>query len=144
MRSKRNKMIYTIIYIFLSLLAVIYLLPLLWVIYVSLKDDKTLFVSPWALPERPMIENYTFAWTAGRLGTATLNSILVCGITLVLGLLVGSMAAFAIGRMRWKLSGAMMTYFLTGMMIPVHCILIPVFTGHLRILRCRLQEQGFL
>lgn len=128
MRSKRNKMIYTIIYIFLSLLAVIYLLPLLWVIYVSLKDDKTLFVSPWALPERPMIENYTFAWTAGRLGTATLNSILVCGITLVLGLLVGSMAAFAIGRMRWKLSGAMMTYFLTGMMIPVHCILIPVFT----------------
>lgn len=128
MRSKRNKVIYTIIYIFLSLLAVIYLLPLLWVIYVSLKDDKTLFVSPWALPEHPMIENYTFAWTAGRLGTATLNSILVCGVTLILCLLVGSMAAFAIGRMRWKLSGAMMTYFLTGMMIPVHCILIPVFT----------------
>lgn len=128
MRSKRNKAIYTIIYLFLSLLAVIYLLPLLWVIYVSLKDDKTLFVSPWALPEHPMIENYSFAWTAGRLGTATLNSIVVCGATLVLCLLVGSMAAFAIGRMRWKLSGAMMTYFLTGMMIPVHCILIPVFT----------------
>ena len=113
---------------FLSLLAVVYLLPLLWVVYVSLKDDKTLFVSPWALPERPMIENYTFAWTAGRLGTATLNSIFVCGITLILCLLIGSMAAFAIGRMRWKLSGVMMTYFLTGMMIPVHCILIPVFT----------------
>ncbi len=64
MRSKRNKVIYTIVYIFLSLLAVIYLLPLLWVIYVSLKDDKTLFVSPWALPEHPMIENYSFAWTA--------------------------------------------------------------------------------
>lgn len=128
MRSKRNKVIYTIVYIFLSLLAVVYLLPLLWVIYVSLKDDKTLFVSPWALPEHPMIENYIFAWTAGKLGTAILNSILVCGVTLVLCLLVGSMAAFAIGRMRWKLSGAMMTYFLTGMMIPVHCILIPVFT----------------
>lgn len=128
MRSKRNKVIYTIIYIFLSLLAVIYLLPLLWVIYVSLKDDKTLFVSPWALPEHPMIENYSFAWTAGRLGVATWNSILVCGTTLVFCLLVGSMAAFAIGRMRWKLSGAMMAYFLTGMMIPVHCILIPVFT----------------
>lgn len=125
---KQTKLITKIIYVFLSLLAVIYLLPLLWVIYVSLKDDKTLFVSPWAMPEHLMIENYSFAWTAGRLGVATLNSALVCGITLVLGLLVGSMAAFAIGRMRWKLSGAMMTYFLTGMMIPVHCILIPVFT----------------
>ncbi len=126
--KKKSKIITKIIYLFLSLLAVVYLLPLVWVIYVSLKDDKTLFVSPWALPERPMIENYTFAWTAGRLGTATLNSIFVCGITLVLCLLIGSMAAFAIGRMRWKLSGVMMTYFLTGMMIPVHCILIPVFT----------------
>ena len=125
---KQTKLITKIIYVFLSLLAVIYLLPLLWVIYVSLKDDKTLFVSPWAMPEHLMIENYSFAWTAGRLGVATLNSALVCGVTLVLGLLVGSMAAFAIGRMRWKLSGAMMTYFLTGMMIPVHCILIPVFT----------------
>ncbi len=125
---KPTKLITKIIYVFLSILAVIYLLPLLWVIYVSLKDDKTLFVSPWAMPEHLMIENYSFAWTAGRLGVATLNSALVCGITLILGLLVGSMAAFAIGRMRWKLSGAMMTYFLTGMMIPVHCILIPVFT----------------
>ena len=127
-RKKKAKISTKVIYVFLSILAVIYLLPLLWVIYVSLKDDQTLFVSPWAMPEHLMIENYSFAWTAGRLGVATLNSAIVCGVTLILCLLVGSMAAFAIGRMRWKLSGAMMTYFLTGMMIPVHCILIPVFT----------------
>ncbi len=126
--KKKSKISTKVIYVFLSILAVVYLLPLLWVIYVSLKDDKTLFVSPWALPEHLMIENYSFAWTAGKLGVATLNSAIVCGVTLLLCLLVGSMAAFAIGRMRWKLSGAMMTYFLTGMMIPVHCILIPVFT----------------
>ena len=127
-RKKKAKISTKVIYVFLSILAVIYLLPLLWVIYVSLKDDKTLFVSPWAMPEHLMIENYSFAWTAGRLGVATLNSAIVCVVALILCLLVGSMAAFAIGRMRWKLSGAMMTYFLTGMMIPVHCILIPVFT----------------
>ncbi len=127
-RKKKAKISTKVIYVFLSILAVIYLLPLLWVIYVSLKDDKTLFVSPCAMPEHLMIENYSFPWTAGRLGVATLNSAIVCGVTLILCLLVGSMAAFAIGRMRWKLSGAMMTYFLTGMMIPVHCILIPVFT----------------
>ncbi len=126
--KKKSKVSMKVIYVLLSILAVIYLLPLLWVIYVSLKDDKTLFVSPWAMPEHLMFENYSFAWTAGKLGVATLNSAIVCGVTLLLCLLVGSMAAFAIGRMRWKLSGAMMTYFLTGMMIPVHCILIPVFT----------------
>lgn len=126
--KKKWKPSMVFVYILLSVLAVVYLLPLLWVIYVSLKDDKTLFVSPWAMPEHLMFENYSFAWTAGRLGVATLNSAIVCGVTLILCLLVGAMAAFAIGRLRWKLSGAMMTYFLTGMMIPVHCILIPVFT----------------
>ncbi len=131
--KKKSKAALTLIYIFLSFLAVFYLLPLLWVVYVSLKDDKTLFVSPWALPEHLMFENYNFAWTAGRLGVATVNSALVCGITLVLCLLIGSMAAFAIGRMKWKFSGAMMAYFLTGMMIPVHCILIPIFTRFSKI-----------
>lgn len=124
----KAKGINIIIYIFLSILAVLYLLPLAWIVFVSLKDDKTLFVSPWAMPEHLMFENYEFAWTAGKLGTATLNSAIVCVVTLIFSLLFGSMAAFAIGRMRWKLSGAVMTYFLTGMMIPVHCILIPLFT----------------
>lgn len=117
-----------IIYIFLILLAILFLLPLAWIIFVSLKDDKTLFISPWAMPERLMFENYTFAWTAGKLGIATLNSVIVCVSSLLLCMLIGSMAAFAIGRMKWKLSGMVMTYFLIGMMVPVHCILIPLFS----------------
>lgn len=127
-QNKSSKIVKVLIYIFLAFLAVVYLLPLVWVIYVSLKDDKTLFVSPWSMPEHLMFENYSFAWTAGKLGIATVNSAIVCVVTLVLCLVIGSMAAFAIGRMRWKLAGMMMTYFLTGMMIPVHCILIPLFT----------------
>ena len=39
----------------------------------------------------------------------------------------GAMAAFAIARMRWKLSEFMHTFFLIGMMVPVHCVLIPLF-----------------
>ncbi len=127
-QNSHSSIVKTLIYIFLSLMAVIYLLPLVWVIYVSLKDDKTLFVSPWEMPEHLMFENYSFAWSAGKLGTATVNSLIVCTVTLILCLVIGSMAAFAIGRMRWKFANATMTYFLTGMMIPVHCILIPLFT----------------
>ena len=56
-----------------------------------------------------------------------LNSLFVCVITLILTLVIGSMAAFAIARLRWKLSGAAMVYILIGMMIPVHCVLIPLF-----------------
>lgn len=125
--SSKNKTILGLIYAFLVLVAIIYLLPLVWVAITSLKDDHVIFISPWALPDKLMFENYTFAWTAGRLGVALWNSVFVNVIALIISLIFGSMAAFAIGRMRWKLSKATMTYFLMGMMIPVHCVLIPLF-----------------
>ncbi len=115
------------VYIFLSLLSLVYLVPLLWVLLVSFKTDKEIFTSPFSLPEAMNWANYQTAWVNGNLGRATLNSFLVCTAALLLSMVIGSMASFAIGRMRWKLSGIVMTYFLTGMMIPIHCILIPLF-----------------
>lgn len=116
-----------LIYIFLVILAFIYLAPLVWMFFVSLKDNAEIFRSPFALPEKIQWENYTFAWTAGYLGKATLNSAIVCVTSLIVSMVVGSMAAFAIARMKWKLAKTVMTYFMIGMMIPVHCVLIPLF-----------------
>ena len=114
-------------YIFLIILAFIYLAPLAWMLLVSLKDNAEIFTSPFALPQNPQWGNYTFAWTAGYLGKATLNSAIVCVTALILSLVIGSMAAFAIARLRWKYAKLMMTYFLIGMMVPIHCVLIPLF-----------------
>ncbi len=125
--STKSKVVQVIIYVFLTLLAVIYIAPLLWVVITSLKDDSTLMLSPWAMPDKLMFENYSFAWTAGNLGRATLNSFIVCSITLVLSMLFGAMAAYAIAILRWKLAKLTLTYFLIGMMVPVHCVLIPLF-----------------
>ncbi|MBQ7563743.1 MAG: carbohydrate ABC transporter permease [Lachnospiraceae bacterium] len=125
--NSKSKTINALIYIFLIILAVIYLLPLLWMLLVSFKTNEEIFRSPFGMPEVIQLGNYIFAWTAGRLGIATLNSAIVCIISLLLSMLIGAMASFAIGRMRWKLSGLTMTYFLMGMMIPIHCILIPLF-----------------
>lgn len=125
--STKSKVVQAIIYVFLTLLAVIYIAPLLWVVITSLKDDSTLMLSPWAMPDKLMFENYSFAWTAGNLGRATLNSFIVCTITLILSMLFGAMAAYAIAILRWKLAKLTLTYFLIGMMVPVHCVLIPLF-----------------
>ena len=123
----KREVIHGLIYAFLIILALIYLLPLLWVVITSLKDDAILMTSPWAFPEHLMFENYSYAWTMGHLGTATLNSFIVCVITLLVSMIVGSMAAFAIAKLRWKLSKLTLTYFMIGMMIPIHCVLIPLF-----------------
>lgn len=130
-KRHRNKspvsMLQILIYALLIVFAVIYIYPLLWMLNVSLKTNAEVFASPFALPAVPQVENYVFAWTKGRIGGAMLNSVMVCGATLIVSMLLGSMTAFAIARMRWKLSGAALTYFMIGMMVPVHCVLIPLF-----------------
>ena len=122
-----------IIYIFLVIMAVLYLAPLLWTFNVAFKTNKEIFTAPFALPQNPTFENFTFAWTAGKLGIATLNSFIVCVVTLLLSMVIGSMAAFGIARLRWKFSHLALVYFLTGMMIPVHCVLIPLFTRFAKV-----------
>ena len=110
------------------LISITYILPLLWVFNVSFKTNREIFSAPFALPKDITFDNYSFAWTAGKLGIATFNSFIVCVTALVFSSILGSMAAFGIARLRWKGSKLAMTYFLTGMMIPIHCVLIPLFT----------------
>ncbi|WP_295080913.1 carbohydrate ABC transporter permease [Ruminococcus sp.] len=133
--KKKFSLIRVVIYAFLVLISVTYIAPLLWLFNVSFKTKRELMTSPFALPEHISFDNFAFAWKAGRLGTATLNSFIVCAVALVLSMIIGSMAAFGIVRMRWKGAKLAMTYFLTGMMIPVHCVLIPLFTrfAHLHL-----------
>ncbi len=120
-------------YLLLVLLVLIYIIPLLWVIFVSLKTNGEVMASPWSLPEKPHFENYVSAWAAGGIGRATLNSAIVCTVTLVVSILLGSMAAFSISVMRWKHSGKVLSMFLFGMMVPVHCILIPLFVFFVKL-----------
>lgn len=126
--TKRISVIKIVIYIFFCFMTALYLVPLLWVFSVSFKTNAEIFSSPFSLPKSLFVDNYVVAWTAGKLGIATWNSFLVCVITLLLSMLVGSMIAFAIARMQWKMSKLVLTYFMLGMMIPVHCVLIPLFT----------------
>ena len=126
-KNKAVRPMTVIIYILLSLLVIIYIAPLLWMLSVSFKTNKEIFASPFALPSVIQLGNYIVAWTAGKLGLATLNSVIVCSVTLIISMFAGSMAAFAIGRMTWKLATPTLTYFMIGMMIPVHCVLIPLF-----------------
>ncbi|SFT36017.1 raffinose/stachyose/melibiose transport system permease protein [Lachnospiraceae bacterium XBD2001] len=132
-KTKRISVVKIIIYLFFVLMTALYLVPLLWVFSVSFKTNAEIFSSPFSLPKGLFVDNYVVAWTAGKLGIATWNSFLVCVITLLLSMLIGSMIAFAIARMQWKLSKLVLTYFMLGMMIPVHCVLIPLFTRFAKI-----------
>lgn len=126
-KKKKFRLSSVLLYLFLSVLVMVYIGPLLWMLNVSLKTNKEIFESPFAPPRVLQLGNYIFSWTKGNLGIATMNSALVCVVALIVSLFFGAMAAFVIGRMKWKLANVAMIYFMIGMMVPVHCVLIPLF-----------------
>ncbi len=114
-------------FLILGAATLIALFPLVWVFYNSFKTNSELFENPWALPTQLNLENYIYAWEQANIGKYFVNSILVCVTALFLCLTLSTAAAFAITRLKWKLSGGIMMVFLVGMMIPIHSTLIPLF-----------------
>lgn len=127
MNTDRVKISSILKYIVLSVSAIVYVYPLFWLVINSLKSTPEIFANPWGLPKVFRWENYYQAWVIGKTGIYFLNSVIVTASALLLLLLFSTMAAFAIARMKWRLSGVVIVFFLVGMMIPIHATLLPLF-----------------
>ena len=114
-------------YIILIIFAVTCVYPVIWLIINSLKTNDSLVLEPWSIPKVIQWENYKDAWVDGHIGKYFMNSVVVCSISMVFALILSTMAAFAITRLKWKLSGFVLGVFLSGVMIPIHSTLIPLF-----------------
>lgn len=127
MERRRNRgIVKTIVLIFIAL---IQLYPLFWLFLFSLKSNVDILLNANILgwPAAPQWENYATVLLRSTIPTYLLNSVIYSGATvLVVGILT-AMAAYAIARMRWKLSGATLMLFVVGIMIPTHAALLPLY-----------------
>ena len=57
------------------------------------------------------------------------NSVVVTGLTIAFTLVLSAMATYAIVRLKWKLSKLVYFIFLTGMMLSIHAVLLPLFVN---------------
>ncbi|RCX18686.1 carbohydrate ABC transporter membrane protein 2 (CUT1 family) [Fontibacillus phaseoli] len=128
LRSAGTKIGYGILYFVLYSAAIIQMIPLVWLLFFSLKNNQEVFnLPPLALPKHPKWENYQNVWSQGNIERYFLNSVWITIIAVVLTILLASFVTYAITRMRWKLRPLVLGLFMTGMMIPVHSTLIPLF-----------------
>lgn len=127
-------------YLFLGLGTLVYIYPLFWLIVNSLKKTPEIFERPWELPLHWLWENYMNAWITGGTGRYFYNSVLITTVTLLLVLLLGSMASFAIIKLKWKASKGTLVYFLIGLMVPLQATLIPlvIFFSKLNLMNSQI------
>ncbi|MEI7771587.1 MAG: carbohydrate ABC transporter permease [Chloroflexales bacterium] len=116
-----------LIYIILGVWTLIVAFPMLWAIMTSFKTDKEIFFSPWALPARPIFDNFVRAWNTARLGEYFVNTLIIVIPSLFLTLLLSSMAAYVLARFEFRGRNLITYMFLVGMIFPLFLALVPLY-----------------
>ncbi|WP_434598554.1 carbohydrate ABC transporter permease [Streptomyces sp. A5-4] len=111
----------------LILWAFMVVMPLLWAVMTSFKDDASIFESPWSLPDRLHFENWSRAWSEAHMSEYFLNTIIVVAFSLVGTLLLGSMAAYVLSRFDFPGNRFIYFLFVGGMSFPIMLALVPLF-----------------
>ncbi|MCP9837075.1 carbohydrate ABC transporter permease [Cyanobium sp. N.Huapi 1H5] len=113
----------------LLLVAVLLLLPLLWLVSTSLKGPaEDIFTSPPALlPSQPSLEAYGRLFAANPMGTYLLNSTIVSSLAVLANLLFCSLAAYPLARMRFRGRGLVLALVVATILIPFQVVMIPLY-----------------
>ncbi|MCR2807659.1 carbohydrate ABC transporter permease [Paenibacillus soyae] len=111
----------------LFLYAAFTLYPLYWLIISAFKSNQDFFNRPFGLPAGWQFSNISRAWELGDMGRAMMNSTIVTIASVVLTVVLGTLAAYALSRFAFRASGLVKGLFLLGMLIPIHSTLVPLF-----------------
>ena len=102
-------------------------LPFIFVVMTSLKSQQETFSgSVWSLPEKLNFENY-LAVLNGGFWTYLRNSVFVLVTSIILILVISSMAAYAFARLRFRPNKPLFGLIVAGMIVPIHITLIPIY-----------------
>lgn len=108
------------------LFTVIYMFPVMNLVFSSLKSTGDLMRNPVGLPSVLEFGNYVVAWTKMDYPRAFFNTVVICGGSILFIVIIGSMAAYPIARYRTHFNQAMYLFFLATIMIPGQAIMIPL------------------
>jgi multiple sugar transport system permease protein len=118
-------------YAVLTLIAIIFVFPLVFMLMSSLKPDQQLLADTASLraflPVGDIsLDNYTAAFQRAPVALFILNSVIVTGVTVVLSLLFCSMAAFSFVFIGWKGRDVALSIILATLIVPFETIAIPL------------------
>ncbi len=114
-------------YLVLSVITVIIVVPLVVLLFASLKTTGEMFLSPYTIPNPPRWENYGSILTAPSYWVFMKNSLIVAVASTLGVLIVCSMAAFVFARMKFKGKDAVFTFLTLGLMFPITVAIMPVY-----------------
>ena len=123
------------LYFWMAVLAILFLFPVWWMVVNSMKSNTELVEQlssmrtflPGNITEwfTSYVNLFTSEALSGAIGRSILNSILYCAITVAGVLLVNSLAAYALSRIKFPGAGVITTIVLLLILMPVETSIVP-------------------
>ncbi|HEY9879649.1 MAG TPA: carbohydrate ABC transporter permease [Leptolyngbyaceae cyanobacterium] len=117
------------LYVLLGAIALALLLPLLWLFSTALKSpgENIFQFPPRFIPQQPTLQNFVTVWKTNPFGRYFINSTIVAVLTVVLNLVVCSLAAYPLARLAFRGREAIFNLIVSTILIPFQIVMIPLY-----------------
>jgi raffinose/stachyose/melibiose transport system permease protein len=120
-RRNRSRLVIAVI------LSMVSLGPLLYMLSLSFQPNGGLLGATVLFPTHPTVQNYVQAWTQNSFSHYFVNSLIVSIATVVITVVLASLAAFAFARYTFAFKQTIFYIFLASLAIPNILLLIPQY-----------------
>jgi multiple sugar transport system permease protein len=126
---KRTRRFYDVLASIVVLAVVTFAIgPIVWTVLTSFKTEDEIVIRDFRfLPTSLTFENYVTLWERSGYPHLLLNSAIVTGMTVLMSLTIGTVAAYSISRYRFRGRSGLMIFYLVIRMFPFTLLLIPLF-----------------
>lgn len=108
--------------------ALVWLLPLVWMLVLAVSDNRELQVNSQTLiPQGFTLDNLAGELRDSRILRWLINSVIVTGVTTVGTVLLSAMAGYAFGRLEFPFKRTLFIVTLAGLMVPREAMFIPLY-----------------
>lgn len=125
--QSKDKISKTIVYILLLLISLSILVPIIWVLLASFKQNHEFFGSPWTLPETFTLNNFKDAIVEANMDFYIVNSFKVTALAILINLVIALPASYSLSRFDYKGKDFLGNLFMAGLFINVSYIVVPLF-----------------
>lgn len=101
--------------------------PAVWLFYSAMKTKSEFYENAIGLPKSFNLDNYLYVLQKSDMLKWGVNTIRNTAISLVLILLIGFIVGYFIARFQFKGRKFLYSYFLLGMLVPIHALMIPMY-----------------
>ena len=123
--SKKTK---AVIYILLTIVAIYFLAPFVYMLFTTFKTEaEAIAYPPTLFPEKWNWQNFVDAWNSQPFGTYFMNSVIVTVLTTLGQILSCSLVAYGFARFNFKGKNILFMILLATMMIPWDVTMIPQY-----------------